>query len=148
MTSAVSREGKTSLSYSLALSLSRCTDDPTLLLDADMRAPDLHAMCDIARDPGSGGSAERSRQAERCDRALCGRADSLAARGQAGSEPAPVASQWGLRQVAHDLRKRYRHIVIDCPPVLAASETIILAAAADGSLLCTMRDISLRRSSS
>ena len=41
-----------------------------------------------------------------------------------------------------EARGRYRYIVIDSPPVLAASEALVVAKAADGTLLCTMRDIS------
>lgn len=142
VTSAVSREGKTSLSYSLALSLSRCTDELTLLIDADMRAPDLHAMCDIARDPGLaevlGGAAKLSDAivpyaAERIH---------LLPAGRLSASPHLLLKNGAFIKLLTHLRKRYRHIVIDCPPVLAASETVILAAAADGALLCTMRDVS------
>jgi polysaccharide biosynthesis transport protein len=36
----------------------------------------------------------------------------------------------------------YRYVVIDTPPVLAASEALVLAKAADASLVSTMRDVS------
>jgi tyrosine-protein kinase Etk/Wzc len=36
----------------------------------------------------------------------------------------------------------YRYIIIDTPPVLAASESLVLAKAADASLVCAMRDVS------
>jgi tyrosine-protein kinase Etk/Wzc len=36
----------------------------------------------------------------------------------------------------------YRYIVIDTPPVLAASEALVLAKAADASLVCAMCDVS------
>ena len=45
----------------------------------------------------------------------------------------------------------YRYIVIDTPPILPASESLVLARAADVCLVCAMRDVSridrLRRSS-
>ena len=37
---------------------------------------------------------------------------------------------------------QYRYIVIDCPPLLAASEALVVAKEADGTLLCAMRDVS------
>ncbi len=40
------------------------------------------------------------------------------------------------------LRADYRYIVIDTPPVLAASESLALAKAADGVLICTLRELS------
>jgi Mrp family chromosome partitioning ATPase len=36
----------------------------------------------------------------------------------------------------------YRYVIIDTPPVLAASESLVLAKSADAFLLCAMRDVS------
>jgi tyrosine-protein kinase Etk/Wzc len=33
-------------------------------------------------------------------------------------------------------------VIIDCPPVLAASESLVLAAMADATLVCVLRDVS------
>jgi Mrp family chromosome partitioning ATPase len=41
-----------------------------------------------------------------------------------------------------EARLWYRFIVIDTPPVLAASESLVVAKNADGTLLCAMRDFS------
>jgi Mrp family chromosome partitioning ATPase len=40
------------------------------------------------------------------------------------------------------LRTRYRHIVIDTPPLLPASEALVMARAADATVLCMRRDYS------
>jgi Mrp family chromosome partitioning ATPase len=37
---------------------------------------------------------------------------------------------------------KYRYVVIDTSPVLAASETLVLTSASDASLVCVMRDVS------
>ena len=37
---------------------------------------------------------------------------------------------------------KYRYIIIDTPPVLAASESLVLATMADASLVCVLRDVS------
>ena len=34
----------------------------------------------------------------------------------------------------------YRYVIVDTPPVLAASEALILAKAVDATLICTIRD--------
>ncbi len=36
----------------------------------------------------------------------------------------------------------YRYVLIDTPPVLSASEALVLVKAADASLVCVMRDVS------
>ena len=50
--SAVSGEGKTSVSSQLAVSIARATGQPVLLIDADMRAPDIHQIFEVPLSPG------------------------------------------------------------------------------------------------
>lgn len=142
VTSAISREGKSSLSYSLALSLSRCTDQPTLLIDADMRAPDLHAMCDIARDPGLAEVLGRTCAIADAIVPYAAQRIHLLPAGRLHGSPHLLLKDGAFQSLLDTLRSQYRFIVIDCPPVLAASESLVLAGAADGTLMCTMRDVS------
>ena len=52
ITSAANHEGKTSVASQLALSLARATGKVTLLIDGDMRSPDVHKVFGVARGPG------------------------------------------------------------------------------------------------
>ena len=52
ITSAVNHEGKTSVASQLALSLARATGKMTLLIDGDMRSPDVHKVFDVPQEPG------------------------------------------------------------------------------------------------
>jgi tyrosine-protein kinase Etk/Wzc len=47
-----------------------------------------------------------------------------------------------LPSLLEKIRPSYRYVIIDTPPVLAASEALVFAKAADASLICTMRDAS------
>jgi tyrosine-protein kinase Etk/Wzc len=47
-----------------------------------------------------------------------------------------------VRVLLDEVRQQYRRVVIDTAPVLVAGESIVLASAADASLLCTRRDVS------
>jgi Mrp family chromosome partitioning ATPase len=47
-----------------------------------------------------------------------------------------------ILELMQAVKQNYQYIIIDTAPVLAASETLAFAAAADGTLLCTMRDVS------
>jgi Mrp family chromosome partitioning ATPase len=53
-----------------------------------------------------------------------------------------VFGNGALGSVLDQLRREYRHIIIDTPPVLPAAEAIVLAKASDACLLCVMRDVS------
>ena len=48
-----------------------------------------------------------------------------------------------LRQHPHpEIREQYDYIVIDTPPILSASESLMLAKIADGTVLSTRRNVS------
>jgi succinoglycan biosynthesis transport protein ExoP len=52
VTSASNNEGKTSVAVQLAASLARATKDRVLLVDGDMRSPDVHRVLQIPSSPG------------------------------------------------------------------------------------------------
>jgi polysaccharide biosynthesis transport protein len=52
VTSSINSEGKTSVAVQLAVSIARASGQPTLLIDGDMRSPDVHNKLDIPLGPG------------------------------------------------------------------------------------------------
>ena len=66
--SSVSREGKTCLAAQLAVSLARATNEPVLIVDADMRSPDLHKIFDVPCEPGLAKVLDRAMCGQGCDR--------------------------------------------------------------------------------
>ncbi len=140
LASAVSSEGKTSVATELAISIARSTGSPTLLIDGDMRAPDVHRLFDL---PVSPGLAELL-AGESCLRDAvmgteCHYLDILPA-GVLASSPHRLLSSDIFSQLLEEAKAEYRYIIIDTPPVLAASEALLLAKQADAVLLCAMRD--------
>ena len=47
-----------------------------------------------------------------------------------------------LKHILDELRPRFSKIIIDTPPILGASESLMLAKAADSVLLCSLCDVS------
>jgi capsular exopolysaccharide synthesis family protein len=142
ITSAVSREGKTSLASSLAASLSKSSRKPTLVIDADMRCPNLHDYFGADLTPGL---AEVLSEECRLADAIVDTENPMLQFLPAGClkiSPHVLLREDAFRSLLEELRPRFRHIVIDLPPVLAASESRVLASAAEGTLVCTMRDVS------
>jgi capsular exopolysaccharide synthesis family protein len=142
VTSAANHEGKTSIAAQLAMSLARAAGAKTLLIDGDMRSPDIHNVFHVPLEPGLaevlGGS--------------CPLADAIVT---SWSEWVHLLPAGKLRKNPHHLLGNgawqallaaipgdYRYVIIDTPPVLAASESLVLAKAADASLVCAMRDVS------
>jgi len=138
--SAVSGEGKTSTATQLALSLARASGEPTLLVDADLRSPDIHRVFGIDHVPGLVSVLRGDCQLED---AICdgwGDGLHLLPSGRLTGSPHRLIGDGRLEQCWRQLRQRYRFIVVDTPPLLAASEALEIARQADGVLLCAMRD--------
>src|SRR5205085_150739 len=56
--------------------------------------------------------------------------------------PHTLVSNDSWSNLLNQVRSSYRYIIIDTPPVLSASESLVYAKAADGVLICTLRDTS------
>ncbi|MBX9789741.1 MAG: polysaccharide biosynthesis tyrosine autokinase [Pirellulales bacterium] len=140
--SATSNEGKSSLASHLAVSLARASQEPVLLIDADMRAPDVHRMFGIAGEPGLAEVLDkRARWSDALVSETGGNLHFLPA-GRLSKSPHITLGEGRFASLLNELRPAYRHIVVDAPPVLPAGDALIIAQAADGTLICTMRDVS------
>lgn len=141
-TSAISREGKTSLAVQFASSVARATRLPVLLIDGDMRYPDIHK---IFGAPSSPGLAEVLAGGTRfADAVVTNRHDlvHILPAGKLKESPHKLLGQNAFSELLAEARKHYHFIVIDTPPLLAAGEALVLAKEADTALMCTMRDLS------
>ncbi|MEK6235439.1 MAG: hypothetical protein N2C14_12095, partial [Planctomycetales bacterium] len=55
--------------------------------------------------------------------------------------PNEIVSASSVRKLLSEARKLYRYVVLDTPPLLGASESLVFAQAADQNLICAMRDV-------
>lgn len=142
VTSAVSREGKTSLGVQLAVSVARAMGERTLLIDGDMRSPDLHRAFDLDRSPGLADLLHgKCSLSEAIKSSASGTIEVMPA-GNLTTSPHRVMGSEKFERLIQELRGTYAHIIIDTPPVLAASEALVMARVADVALLCVRRDFS------
>lgn len=145
VTSAVSGEGKTSLVSQLAISLSRATGKRTLIVDSDLRSPNLHEIFNARLEPGL---AEVLRgECDIVDAVVEEVAEGvhLMPAGRTNTSPHKFLGNGAIPRLMSKLREAYDFVVIDTPPVLCASEAMVMAKAADGTLLCALRDVSRSR---
>ena len=142
VTSAISREGKTSVAVQLALSIARSTGDPTLLIDGDLRCPDVHRIFEIDRMPGLAellaGSATLD---EAIDSSFSPTLHLLPA-GRLATVPHRLLGGSTFPRLLEQLQQKYHYIVIDTPPILPASEALLIARAADATVVCARQDYS------
>lgn len=142
VTSATSREGKTSLASQLAVSIARASGEPTLLIDGDMRSPDMHNVFEIDNDKGLAQVLAGECEADEVIVTNWSSYLHLLPAGQLKTSPHRLLGQGAFDSVLSELRDSYRYIVIDTPPVLSASEALVLSKSADTILLSTMREVS------
>jgi len=140
--SAVHGEGKSSIASQLAVSIGRSIGEPILLIDGDLRAPDVHHIFDIPNETGFATVLDGSTTLD--DAIVTTWSDNvhLLPAGHLKKNPHKLMSVGVLRKILGELRKKYRYIVIDTPPILSASEALLLAKVADGTILSTRRNAS------
>src|SRR6266852_3661815 len=137
VTSALPREGKTTAAVNLAVTLAQL-GYRTLLMDADLRKPGISRALNMSDGKYAGLSSYlagvSSLELVTVPHPVI---TNLAAipTGPVPPNPADLLSSRRLSEAISSLRKEYRFIVIDSPPIIAATDAVILSVLADGVLL-------------
>lgn len=141
VTSAVEREGKTTVATQLAASLARA-DKRTLLIDGDLRHPGSHVALGLELRAGL---PELLRGELGNDEAVQPTTiDGLFAVTGGVYDYAAVSalSRPDLARIMQGFRDSFDHVVIDAGPVLDVSDPLLLGQQSDAVILSTMLDVS------
>ena len=137
LTSALPREGKTTAAVNLAVTLAQL-GDRTLLIDADLRKPGVGRALSMTDGKYAGLSSYLAGVSSLDLITVPHPAiTNLAAipTGPVPPNPADLLSSRRLSEAISQLRLQYKFIVIDSPPIMAATDAVILSVLADGVLL-------------
>ncbi len=135
ISSTFAREGKTTTSVNLATVLAQM-GKPVLLVDADLRRPRLQKIFrgkmnlglvnylaanvpidDVIQDSGVPNLA-------------------VVLSGPTPPNPSELLASDRMKHLIHEVRSRFAYVIFDSPPVMAVTDSIVLAANADGVVLC------------
>ena len=137
VTSALPREGKTTAAANLAVTLAQL-GDKTVLVDADLRKPGIGRLLNLGTGKYAGLSSYLA-GASSLDLVIVPHPSipNLAAipTGPLPPNPADLLSSHRLADALVELRTKYKFVVIDSPPIMAATDAVILSVQADGVLL-------------
>src|SRR5487761_994552 len=139
VTSSLPREGKTTAAANLAVTLAQL-GDRTLLIDCDLRKPGVRRALNLpnGHGPDIGLSSYLAGVALLHDVIVPHPAipnlDAIPT-GPVPPNPADLLSSHRMMEAIEDLRHQYKFIVIDSPPIMAATDAVILSAVVDGVLL-------------
>jgi len=137
VTSALPREGKTTAAANLAVTLAQL-GDKTVLVDADLRKPGVGRLLNLAGGKYAGLSSYLAGVSSLDLVSVPHPAiPNLVAipTGPLPPNPADLLSSHKLVEAVAELRTRFKFIVIDSPPIMAATDAVILSVQADGVLL-------------
>jgi protein-tyrosine kinase len=130
-------EGKSFTAANLALAEAQLADNATLLCDFDLRTPILHSVFQVDCSPGISnyllGKADLHETLRRIGESNL----FVLPAGEAVINPLELLHLKEIRRLMERLRNAFRRIILDSPPLRAASDANLLAALADGTLLVT-----------
>jgi succinoglycan biosynthesis transport protein ExoP len=137
VTSALPREGKTTAAANLAVTLAQL-GDKTVLVDADLRKPGVGRLLNLGGNKYAGFSSYLAGVSS-LDLVTVPHPDipNLAAipTGPLPPNPADLLSSHKLAEAIAELRTKFKFVVIDSPPIMAATDAVILSVQTDGVLL-------------
>lgn len=134
ITSALPKEGKTTTSANLAVTIAR-SGRRTLYVDADLRRPRVHQMLGMERGPGLSDVllGKIPFKSEDFDTGI----DDLYVlpAGRPVPNPAELLGSKHMRALIEHLKQHFDVVIFDTPPVLLATDAVLLATQCDASLI-------------
>jgi capsular exopolysaccharide synthesis family protein len=132
--SAIAGEGKSTTAANLAVVLAQA-DKRVVLISADLRRPRLNDFFGLpANDRGLSEVLEGDRKAWEALRS--GKVDNLwvMASGKVSDQPTELLQSETMRELLANQREVVDFIIVDCPPVLAVADALVVAPMADAIL--------------
>jgi tyrosine-protein kinase Etk/Wzc len=140
VTSSAPQEGKTTVSTNLAGSFAQ-TNKRTLIVDCDLRKPRMHNVFKQARFPGVidylFGQATLN---EIIRKSELNNLDFITA-GTIPPNPAEMLESDQMGQFINEMRERYDIVILDSPPIIAVTDSEILARKVDGTILVVSAEV-------
>jgi len=142
ITSSIPQEGKSLIASNLALNQSRSKVLNTVLVDGDLRRPELGTRFGFSRNlPGLSEVLRGERQLSEVVYKLEGTGLSFLPAGVTPENPIEVMQSGRLPQLLEQLETFFDWIIIDTPPVLPLADTPLWMKLADGVLLVTREGV-------
>jgi polysaccharide biosynthesis transport protein len=137
ITSTIPSEGKSLMASNLAIVTAQ-TGLKTLLVDGDLRRPSVHKAFQLHSPLGL--SSYLQGKVENLDEILhpteVPNLD-VACAGAVPSTPSELIGSKRMRQFLQEVTRRYDRVFVDCPPISAVSDPLVVAAMSDGVVFVT-----------
>jgi Mrp family chromosome partitioning ATPase len=124
------------------MSMARADKQPTLVIDADLRAPDVASVLGLHSKPGLAELLRNEASLADVVQRVSDTNTYVIPAGELKGNPHHVIREDVLRPILEKLRTEFAKIVIDTPPVFGGSESLVLAKMADATILSLLCDVS------
>jgi capsular exopolysaccharide synthesis family protein len=141
VTSAINGEGKTTLTYQLAMSLARA-GRRTLLVDFDLRSPTFDQMFGLPRSPGLSEILRGEAELSSCIHATETENLSILTAGDWDRFALSALANSSVASLFKELREDYEFVIVDTSPILPIADARFVSQYVDSVVLCVFRDIS------
>ncbi len=131
--SAMAKEGKTSVTANLAVSLG-LTDKKVVVVDLDFRRPRLHRVFGLTKENGIAEYMMGSVSVDNIVKNTKFKNVDLITRGTEVYNPALILVSDKFKEFIASLRDKYDFVILDCAPVLQVSDYIHISKMSDGAL--------------
>lgn len=132
VTSTIPSEGKSLVASNLAIVQAQA-GFKTILVEADLRRPTVHKVFQLHSPIGLAGylTGEAKTIDEIVHKTEVPNLDAICC-GAIPSSPSELIGSQRMSQFVQDLRQRYDWVVLDCPPISAVSDPLVIGSVADG----------------
>jgi succinoglycan biosynthesis transport protein ExoP len=138
ITSAEPKEGKSTITASLAFSLAQA-GITTLIIDTDLRKPTLHKIFDLPNDIGLSDVLEGRVSLFDAVQHVSQPGVGILTSGSLPSAPTELLSQKLTADLLHELGEQYDMVLLDSPAFLAVTDASVMIPRVDGVLLVVRR---------
>ena len=133
VTSSVPGEGKSTTSGNLAIALAQ-SGNSVLLVDCDMRKPSIHKMFKISNAAGTAELLLRKKLFEEVANKYNENLTIITA-GKIPPNPSEMLASRAMTAFIEEMKKEFKYIILDTPPLQAVTDAQVLSTKADGVLL-------------
>lgn len=135
ITSATIGEGKSTTAALLAVTISKYRDTNTLIIDCDLRRPNVHKLFGVRRENGFTDVALKRKSLKSVLKNTFIPKLKVLTSGELTNKPAEIFNLKSIKELFAECRFYFDAIIMDTAPTIPVSDTLILSSETDGALL-------------
>jgi len=141
ITSSQSGEGKTTTCCNMGVTLSLDAEKKVLLIDSDLRKPELHRMFKLPRKPGFSDLLLNKANIEDFTKKPSIGNLYVIPSGSVIPNPAELLRYKRLKEILTELKTVFDYIILDTPPTLNVTDSSVVGSLCDGVILLVKAEV-------